>query len=336
MSESGLCPVCYAKHGHSVRKITAQEAAQHFALKERNLEQHLAVKNEIETVWGGPSCLVVRCDNCGFCYSEPYVAGSQRFYELTYGNPNYPHWRWEYSRTLDVIAQRSDFNLLEIGAGSGIFSRELCSRWTPASKIVCTEYSAAGAEEIRKSGMICYQADVRSIELDAYRQKFDVICLFQVLEHLDALDALFERFTFLGSANAELFISVPNQRRIEFNEKNGCCIDMPPGHIGRWSRTCFELIGRRHGWELMGHELERTEGMFSRWSTIAYHQFLRRSHDPKSLANLAARVKANRLRKAITVAVICLYGLRSLSTFLRAMSAELGGSQWVWMRRKGN
>ena len=43
----------------------------------------------------------------------------------------------------------------------------------------------------------------------------------------------------LLSKNGEILIAVPNEEIIKFNELNGALLDMPPNHIGRWSKKTF-------------------------------------------------------------------------------------------------
>jgi SAM-dependent methyltransferase len=125
--------------------------------------------------------------------------------------------------------------------------------------IFCTEFSEYGRHQIENWGIKCVPKDIRELSGQEYEKCADVICLFQVLEHMDGLDVLFEKLNWLLKPGGSIFIAVPNQNMIEFNELNGALLDMPPNHIGRWNRICFEIIGSRHNLTLEDYQVENSD-----------------------------------------------------------------------------
>jgi hypothetical protein len=163
---------------------------------------------------------------------------------------------------------------------------------------------------------------------------FDVICLFQVLEHLDRLDALFEKLTALSTTRAHLFIGVPNVSRIEFNELHGNLLDMPPNHIGRWNRSSFERIGSRHGWAISNYDIEAETAPSKVWKFLLY-RYCRRSQNHDSLANRVERVSSRYVRRGLQALVVGGYPITKLPV-LAALAADskLGEAQWVHLTKQ--
>ena len=122
------CPVCRSEAARLLWAVTSSQAAQHFVLKERDAARYSELVSHIEGLWSGTRCEVVRCDVCGFCHSQPFIAGDARFYQLAYGEQTgYPKSKWEFQVTCDALAgcDHSHHTLLEIGAGDGAFIRAI-------------------------------------------------------------------------------------------------------------------------------------------------------------------------------------------------------------------
>src|SRR5476651_1235013 len=105
------CPVCFNGSAHSLWGVSSKEAAQHFVLKESNPERFLELVSHIEVLWGQNKCEVVQCDSCKFCYSNPYIAGDERFYTIAYVRSGYPSWKWEFQVTFEVLNKYSGSGL---------------------------------------------------------------------------------------------------------------------------------------------------------------------------------------------------------------------------------
>ena len=299
------CPVCKSDTGTTLYSVNSEQAAQHFVRSELDPARHDKLKNEIERLWSGREARVIRCGQCEFCFSDPYAAGSAEFYATLLNAPSFPQWKWEFQITLETVqqlaAENKNLTLLELGAGDGAFVRR--SSPTPIQKdhILCTEYSAAGAEAIRQLGIACEMIDARALAAKDSCRTFDIICLFQVLEHLDSLDALWEAFNVLSHPGSHLFISVPNNRFIEFCETHGGLLDMPPNHIGRWNPKAFEMIGSSHGWRIVRHETE--PAVFLKIvRSFAENRYFRHRSVPGSIANRTTLIQNRNLRRAFGLA----------------------------------
>lgn len=323
------CPVCCTEDAHRLWNLSSKQAAQHFVLQEKQSERHAELVTHIDKLWGQNTSEIVQCDNCGFCHCNPYVAGDERFYFLAYDPSGYPTWKWEFQVTLDALRTMAnpDCKMLEIGAGDGAFIRRIAGEILPKENILCTEFSVYGREHIGTFGVKCFPKDVRELSEPEFEKTFDVVCLFQVLEHMDGLSSLFQQLTWLIKDRGSLFIAVPNAGRIEFNELNGALLDMPPNHVGRWNKKCFDAIGKRYGFRVADYVVEKSD-FFSSVKQFVIYRYLRRAQRSGSFENKIQTIKSRFLFKMIRVFGVGVNLLMAIPAFFKR-NFGLGDSQWV-------
>ena len=109
--------------------------------------------------------------------------------------------------------------------------------------------------------------------------------MFQVLEHLDSLNELISILKILLTFRGEILIAVPNEKIIDFNESNGALLDMPPNHIGRWSKKSFEKLCELNKLNLIENFIEPFSLKNFLLMFFSY-RFLRKSQDNRSIAAL--------------------------------------------------
>lgn len=327
------CPVCHSNAGHILWSVNSEQAAQHYVLKETDPSKFQKLSTHIQELWQRDTCDVVQCDRCGFCYSHPYVAGDSQFYTLAYDRSHYPTWKWEHQLTYDALNNGSkNFKLLELGAGDGAFVKQVAPDLTAKENVLCTEYSDYGRTQIQNYGIQCLPKDVREEEFEQFQGQFDAVCMFQVIEHMDRLDELFQRLNLITQPDASLFISVPNPNHVEFSELNGGLMDMPPNHIGRWNQACFKIIGDRWGWAIKGYEVEKT-GFIPNATLFAKYRFWREGQRSGSFANRVSQINNSSLQKVMRATGVGVCALTSLPALAALNSPDLGLSQWVHLRK---
>lgn len=327
------CPVCHCTEVHILYSVTSEEAVYH-VLKDTDAQHFLQLKSHIETLWQRQTCDVVRCASCLFCFAHPYVAADERFYELVYSRSFYADWKWEYQVTYEILydmvirSNQKNLKLLEIGAGDGAFVKKVSPELIPKENVLCTEYSDYGRSEINRYGITCLSKDIREMNAIEYKGNFDVICMFQVLEHMNGIDALFEHLNWLTRKQATLFIAVPNPQQREFYDMNGILEDIPPAHIGRWNRRCFDVIAKRHSWLVIKHETERQS-----FVSKAIRFVLFRYEYNYTLVKQIRRIRVRPIRRLLKAMWLSLCVLASLPAINALGSSKLGVSQWVHLRK---
>ena len=337
----GDCPICGSDRAELLHTISSRFTAQYYALREREPERNERIRAEIERLWGGETCEIVRCRDCGFVYADPFVPGDGRFYSLFYDDPVFPKWKWEYEETCRILADKqsegtipAEPRILEVGAGTGMFVKRLAGEITPADHIVTVEYSDAGKREIEEGGIMCLQEDVRELPAE-YDGTFDVICMYQVLEHMDRLDPLFERLYRLAVPGALLFIAVPNDRMLTYYEENDAWLDNAPVHVSRWNRTAFEKIGERHRWRLEDHQVEPDSRIW-RFLQFSLYRYVHRTKRSGTVYNWAESRKSRLLRYLAQVPLIGYQALRSPGAIRHLMPRNMGSSQMVLYIRESD
>lgn len=275
-----ICPVCNSNSGLLLYIVRSKQVAKHFlytsnALSETKLDE--LSKHISDNLWKAPDAKVIECVNCRFTYANPFISGDYFFYntmlhgeaEIGDGVNSEEKWDWEFEEARKCISkivnEQANPALLEIGASTGVFIKRISNELINKNDILCLEYSELGVSEIKKLGIEALSKDVRElVNEEKVKGKFDIICLFQVFEHLDNYDKLFETFDYLASDGANLIMAVPNGERIKFNELNGGLLDLPPNHLGRFNKKSFEMISKKYNWEIKYFKIQEE----------TYHQIL--------------------------------------------------------------
>jgi SAM-dependent methyltransferase len=131
--------------------------------------------------------------------------------------------------------------LLEAGAGDGAFLRLLRTEVGSALQATALEYDRGALAKLKASGFTARKGSVVDFASDGrVAGAFDVVCMFQTLEHMEAPAAVLAAVDRLLSARGSLFVSVPNGDAVVVQERLTGFYDMPPNHIGRWVHSSFE------------------------------------------------------------------------------------------------
>ncbi len=340
---SSACPICAHPEGRTLYRRTSAQAAQHFVLREVEPERFGKLVAAIERLWGTGEVALVECTSCGFVHAEPHVGGDMEFYTLAYDRTTYPLDKWEFRRSIEAITSDprlreiglENIRVLELGAGMGNFIRALIDAGVRPENIVCTDFSGFGRDHIRKMGVAAYAKDYTELTLADMPGPIHVACLFQVLEHLGNPHAVLAKFAELGEPDVKVIAAVPSDRRMAFNERNGSLLDMPPNHVGRYTRKAFEALAERGGWTLDALEYE-PEGPAPKLKQFVKYRYLREMQEAGSLANRVERMGATPVKSALRAGLGLAYTATHAPAAARlALAGDLGNSQWVQLSRAG-
>jgi SAM-dependent methyltransferase len=277
-----ICPACGGADTQILRRHQAAAVAEHFVPKLRNPKRHEELVGHLCYLWGQDHVEVRLCASCGFVYALPWVGGDARFYALAHaGDPHYPRNRWEFSRTLTVL-KHSEFNrrlrVLEIGAGHGAFLDRV--RELGEHAITAADYDEGAVRVLRAKG---FETIAGSLE-DVTTTDYDVVCLFQTLEHMADLDGVFCQLRRILSPRGSLFFSVPNGEAIAFQERTTGYWDMPPNHVGRWNPIAIGRAAEPRGFSVVDIAAEPVSAVKIAWH-LAVYSANARSYAPGTIDN---------------------------------------------------
>jgi SAM-dependent methyltransferase len=229
-----LCPIC----GDDSREVL--------------FRQHFAVVEDATPIGGYD---VAVCSRCGFAYADgiPDQATFDRYYrEMS---------KYEYAqrggaesefdrRRLDVIADTlaarlpsRDVRVLDVGCASGRLLANLRERGF--LNVVGLDPSPACALAADR----LYAIPVRSMtlsELSSTGEKFDVLVMVGVLEHLRDLDAAYRHVKAVLTEDGTFFVEVPDVTAFA-DWDNAPYQDFSTEHINFFSPASLANVMRKHG-----------------------------------------------------------------------------------------
>lgn len=182
---------------------------------------------------------IFRCNDTGYRFYYPYtIFGDDKFYqELQTKIPGYYiEGRWEHNKSLSLI--NADDFVLEVGCGSGYFLDLLKSK---KIRSVGLELNSKAAEEARKKGLTVY-TQLLEEHAPENESKYDVVCSFQVLEHITNPQSYLLNATKALKEGGKLIIAVPNNNPYIFKHDIFHTLNLPPHHAGLWNKETFQNI----------------------------------------------------------------------------------------------
>lgn len=329
-----VCPACLDTRVDELRGFTVEQSAQHFVLREADPARHEKLRAHLRSLWGGDRCTIMTCRGCGFGFAWPYVAGDSKFYELAYPSVGYTTNRWEFDRTIRELSRldTKEARVLELGAGFGMFLDRLRALGIPRANVSALEFHSASRAVLGEKGYAAESLDVRSPAF-APSHQFDLIFMFQVVEHMDCLDELMCKLRQISSARAHLFISVPNRQRTNYFEQHGWQFDMPPAHIGRWTLEAAKQLASRHDFLIASHDQEPFEGIaFLRNDLTSV--YYRRAQMPGTREHRVRSLPRSRMRRWLEMAMVLSNMPRRVPEWSKAFQHrnELGAALWLHLQ----
>jgi SAM-dependent methyltransferase len=251
MAKKNNCPLCRYKVSKQIESILINDL-------DRLYRHQLGLGIEELTKDPPPSKVSLYvCLNCGLKYFNSKVHHSVKLIEAL--EPK--EWYFlddkeEFHQAIENI-KKTD-RVLEIGAANGNFARKLKSKKYVGLEISSSARKIAENLGVRLLGETIYDYSIKN------RGKFDVVCVFQTLEHeIQVKDFLEAAFKCLNK-NGKFIVSVPNDDSfvgVAVNHE----LNFPPVHQTRWNIHVFEYIAKKYNLKIEKVYLERLRDLHIDW-----------------------------------------------------------------------
>lgn len=183
------------------------------------------------------------CQKTKYRFFYPHsISGVASLYEHLQQRKGYYRLKNEHEEALRFI-NRGD-SVLEIGCGEGLFIQALRSQHINGQGL---EFNELAVEKARGAGLRVLKEDISAF---AWKNKeaFDVVCFFQVLEHIPHVNKFLEAAIYALKKGGVLIIGVPNNNPFLFKNDKWHALNLPPHHMGLWDSeslaklaTCYPL-----------------------------------------------------------------------------------------------
>ena len=177
---------------------------------------------------------IVRCDRCGFCFTNPRpsVESLPYFYDLGYfRDDEVTRFGWvdeerdphgarsnDYHQRIADIESRLDNRgrLLELGAATGEFLSVMRARGWKVDGVELSRDAVEAARRNREINLFC-----GSLEQFETRESYDVVCMYHSLEHTPNPAFVIARSYELLNPDGIIVIEVPNLKGFDARINRG-------------------------------------------------------------------------------------------------------------------
>jgi len=199
------------------------------------------------------------CPACGFGFCVPFKNPGAEYYARL--DEMYPHesqsatdpMSEEYDACLDFFKDKeiAGLRLLDVGCGGGGFlkrARDLGFRITGVD-YNAERLAAVGAE----LGADVFAGSIEDFARARPDERFDVITIFEVVEHLDDPGRWLDVMHSLLKPGGYFFIGLPNRERTfdPFTGPTMEWIDNPPHHLSRWTAPVLRRFAEDHAFRVL-------------------------------------------------------------------------------------
>lgn len=231
-----------------------------------------------------------QCPSTDYEFFHPPLVGSNGFYEkLQRFEWYYAPWKWEHESSRKHL--KEDDNVLEVGCGAGYFLERV------RSEVRCNVW---GVEYNQKALDTCKEKHipVGKFDEDFFEGKesfFDVVCSYQVLEHLPDVKEFFVKSKRALRESGKLMVSVPNNDSfIKFCD--GGTLNFPPHHIGWWTENSLKRALNYFGFNVIEVLKEPLQEAHYDWYT---DYLMTKFHAPKFVKKIVFKEKLRFFRHRV-------------------------------------
>lgn len=183
------------------------------------------------------------CGSCGLLFADPFEHPGAEWYARFSSADSYEgeasDWRFDWFLERGF---RAGGRLLDAGCGVGYFLERARSAGYQVAGLDPNPEAVAGANS---RGLEVFLGSLEEFAKTVPPESFDVVTLFDVLEHFDDPREMVRAAVSLLKPGGGLVVTTPNGRRpIPFGRE---AFDLPPHHLTRWEPEVLEGFLKREG-----------------------------------------------------------------------------------------
>ncbi|NTV49348.1 MAG: class I SAM-dependent methyltransferase [Geobacteraceae bacterium] len=264
----GNCPLCGANDLIELEKVLVSDLDDKY--------KKYGVDSIFRIFAGHSNLLFSECKLCGLKFFNPMVTAPESVYEQLQAHDWYyfdEKAEFEFARRFIKEADR----VLEVGAGKGAFAKLISTKHYTG-----LEFSKTAIEIGKRAGVNIFNQLIEDHAIEA-KSAYDVVCFFQVLEHVGNVREFLESVTACLKTNGLMILSVPSADTFLQNKVNAV-LNMPPHHVTWWTDACLSNLADILGFEVIDiqHEILADVHVNSYIETLLY----------SSLTSLMGQTKA--------------------------------------------
>jgi 2-polyprenyl-3-methyl-5-hydroxy-6-metoxy-1,4-benzoquinol methylase len=181
---------------------------------------------------------IYQCSKTGFRFYYPLsIEGDDQFYSELYSNLNkdfYTNNKWEFRQAMNYVEK--GMRVLDIGCGGGDFLNNV--RNEKGAEVFALEKSSFAISLLREKNIAFFNQTLQEFAATT-TERFDIVCAFQVLEHVGQLGQFIESAVKLLKPNGKLIIGVPNSNPYIYKKELFHTLNLPPHHMGLWDKNAL-------------------------------------------------------------------------------------------------
>ena len=270
-----MCPLCRSRSLELIGSFPARDLV---------LAYRQAFAVDVAHFFNESALRFFRCSSCDLRFFDPLVTGDSVFYErLSAMDGYYMDKKPEFEFAKRSISQED--LVLEIGGGKGGFGNSLT-----AEKYTGLEFNKEAVQVARNAGLRMFLESIED-HASGNREKYDVVCTFQVLEHVSNPRSFLEAAMNCLRPGGKLIVSVPSYDSFQRNVVNHL-LNMPPHHVTIWSNRSLLNMATIVGARMEHIEQEKVAGYHFEWFIqTAIYRLMRRDPKVDKMVNLGRKVR---------------------------------------------
>ena len=247
------CPMCGATRQKFLETLKVSDIVK---LYKKEFDYDCSYLFDVIGIKGGgkDNIIYYECLNCGLYHFHPIITADEGLYKKLQSLHvwYYPDEKEEYKIAQQFLLNRikTPINLLEVGSGKGAFKSYL----KQDNCYVGLEFSIEAICLAKKNNIVLFPEMIEKHSRN-HPNSYDIVCSFQVLEHVANPKSFIESCLIALKPNGILIIAVPSEESFMRTEVNNA-YNMPPHHVTRYSDITLKNIASLFNIELLSIEHE--------------------------------------------------------------------------------